>query len=71
MTAPASWTPWCGTASPWARGASLTRCVVTDGVTVPAGASFSHAILRRADGPPALDGEVRQGDLFVSSLPLA
>lgn len=51
------------------RGASLTRCVATDGVAVPAGVSFSHAILRRADGPPALEGEVREGDLLVSALP--
>jgi mannose-1-phosphate guanylyltransferase len=50
------------------RGASLTRCVVTDDVVVPAGATFSHAILRRADGPPATNGEVRHGDLFVSTL---
>jgi NDP-sugar pyrophosphorylase family protein len=52
-------------------GASLTRCVVTDGVAVPAGVRFSDAILRRADGPPATDGEVRQGELLVSPLPPA
>jgi NDP-sugar pyrophosphorylase family protein len=51
------------------RDASLTRCVVTDDVAVPAGATFRDAILRRADGPPAMDGEVRHGDLFVSPLP--
>ena len=50
------------------RGVSLTRCVVTDGVTVPAGSAFDGAILRRADGPPAMDGEVRHGDLLVSAL---
>ena len=50
------------------RDASLTRCVVTDDVAVPAGATFRDVILRRADGPPAMDGEVRHGDLFVSSL---
>jgi mannose-1-phosphate guanylyltransferase len=49
-------------------GVSLTRCIVTDDVAVPAGAVFADAILRRADGPPAADGEVRHGDLFVSSL---
>jgi NDP-sugar pyrophosphorylase family protein len=50
------------------RGASLTRCIVTDGVAVPAGAVFSNAILRRADGPRAMEGEVRDGDLLVSPL---
>jgi NDP-sugar pyrophosphorylase family protein len=51
-----------------APGASLTRCIVTDDVVVPAGAVFSNAILRRADGPPAIDGEARHGDLLVSPL---
>ena len=50
------------------RGASLTRCVVTDGVAVPADSTFDGAILRRADGPAAMDGEVRLGDLFVSPI---
>lgn len=51
------------------RGSSLTRCIATDGVAVPDGATFTDAILRRADGAPPMEGEVRHGDLLVSRLP--
>jgi hypothetical protein len=49
-------------------GASLTRCVVTDGVEIPAGTAWTGQIIRRADDAPLTAGEARVGTLAVSSL---
>lgn len=49
-------------------GASLTRCVVTDGVAVPSGSTWVEQTLRRADGPPPESTETRIGDLIVGPL---
>jgi mannose-1-phosphate guanylyltransferase len=49
-----------------ADGASLTRCIVTDGVTVPAGSIWTDRILRRADSAPLAPGESLVGSLAVS-----
>jgi mannose-1-phosphate guanylyltransferase len=48
--------------------ATLTRCVVTDGVHVPPGTSWQDETLRRADGELE-DGERRVGDLAVGLIP--
>lgn len=48
-------------------GASLRGCVVTDGVRVPDGASWTGAMLRCADGALAAD-ERRVGDLAVAPI---
>jgi NDP-sugar pyrophosphorylase family protein len=48
-------------------GARIERCIVTDGVTVPAGTSWTGRILRRLDGALA-PGEHAVGDLAVSPL---
>ncbi len=45
-------------------GATLSRCVVTDGVRVPAGTSWHDATLRQADGE-LCEGERRVGELAV------
>lgn len=47
--------------------AALRECIVTDGVTIPAGSSWTRQIIRRAD-TPAAPGEVPHGDLLVSAL---
>lgn len=47
--------------------ARLERCVVTDGVAVPAGTTWAGCSLRRADGEPA-PGERIVGDLAVAPL---
>jgi mannose-1-phosphate guanylyltransferase len=49
------------------EGAMVERCIVTDGVRVPAGTSWSGQILRRLDGNLA-PGERAAGELAVSSL---
>jgi len=49
-------------------GASLTRCIVTDDVDVPAGSAWFEQTLRRADGPPPGPGETRIGDIFAAPL---
>ena len=48
-------------------GASLRGCVVTDGVRVPDGASWTGMMLRRADGTLA-PGEERVGGLAVAPI---
>ncbi len=48
-------------------GARLERCVVTDGVEVPAGTTWTGCSLRRAGGE-ASPGERRVGDLAVAPL---
>ncbi len=45
--------------------ARLERCVVTDGVAVPAGSTWTRSTLRRAEGDLA-PGERRVGDLAVA-----
>jgi len=49
-------------------GATLTRCVVTDGATIPAGSVWSNQIIRLAASAPLSAGEARIGQLAVSSL---
>lgn len=49
-------------------GARLERCVVTDGVAVPAGTTWRACSLRRANGELA-PGERREGDLAVAAIP--
>ena len=49
-------------------GASLTRCVVTDGATIPAGSTWANQILRLAAAAPLTATETRVGELAVSSL---
>jgi NDP-sugar pyrophosphorylase family protein len=50
-------------------GAALTRCIVADGVRVPAGARFSEAaIVRRPIGYTPLAGEEIAGSLLVRRL---
>ena len=49
-------------------GASLTRCVVADGVRIPGGTTWGASMIRRADGPLA-SGERRVGELAVAPLP--
>ena len=49
-------------------GASLTRCIVTDGVTVPAGSTWTDQILRRVDAAPLAPGESRVGAVAVSPI---
>ena len=49
-------------------GASLTRCVVTDGATIPAGSTWSNQIIRLAAAAPLTAAETRIGQLAVSSL---
>ena len=46
----------------------LHRCVVTDGVRVPAGSSWEHATIRVA-GDELTDAERRVGDLAIGSIP--
>jgi NDP-sugar pyrophosphorylase family protein len=48
-------------------GATVERCIVTDGVRVPPGTSWTHQILRRLDGE-LVPGEQAVGNLAVSSL---
>ena len=48
-------------------GAELRRCVVTDGVRIPAGSKWTSATIRIADGI-MMDGEQRIGDLAVGTL---
>jgi hypothetical protein len=48
-------------------GARLERCVVTDGVAVPAGTTWTRCTLRRAGGDLA-PGERLAGDLAVSPI---
>jgi NDP-sugar pyrophosphorylase family protein len=48
-------------------GATIDRCILTDGVRVPPRTSWSGQILRRLDGE-LLPGEHAVGDLAVSSL---
>lgn len=50
------------------EGASLTRCVVTDGVEIPAGSSWSGQVIRRADAAPLTAAETRTGALAVSPI---
>jgi ADP-glucose pyrophosphorylase len=45
----------------------LHRCVVTDGVRVPAGSSWEHATMRVANGELA-DGERLVGNLAIGSI---
>ena len=47
--------------------ARLERCIVTDGVAVPAGTAWTRSTLRRAEGDLA-PGERRVGDLAVADL---
>jgi NDP-sugar pyrophosphorylase family protein len=47
--------------------ARLRRCIVTDGVRVPAGSSWENATIRSANGA-LTDGERLVGDLAVGSL---
>ena len=49
-------------------GASLTRCVVTDGVAIPAGSTWSNQIIRPAANAALTAAETRVGELAVSSL---
>jgi NDP-sugar pyrophosphorylase family protein len=49
-------------------GASLRRCVVTDGVEIPAGTTWANQVIRRANGAPLTAGEARIGALAVSSV---
>lgn len=49
-------------------GASLTRCVVTDGVDVPAGSTWIAQTLRRADGAPPGAAETRIGHIIAGPL---
>ena len=49
-------------------GTSLIRCVVTDGVEIPAGTTWRGSMIRRADGP-LVPGERRVGELAVAALP--
>jgi mannose-1-phosphate guanylyltransferase len=49
-------------------GATLTRCVVTDGATIPAGSAWSDQIIRLAAAAPLTPAETRVGELAVSSL---
>jgi mannose-1-phosphate guanylyltransferase len=49
-------------------GASVTRCIVTDGVDVPAGSTWIEQTLRRADGPPAGPAETRIGAIIAGPL---
>jgi NDP-sugar pyrophosphorylase family protein len=48
-------------------GAALRRCIVADGVRVPAGTSWAGATLRRADGEPT-PGETLIDGLAVGSI---
>jgi len=48
-------------------GASLLGCVVTDGVRVPDGTSWTGMMVRCADGPLAA-GEQRVGDLAIAAI---
>ena len=48
-------------------GAYVDRCVVTDGVVVPAGTTWKGSLLRRANGDLA-PRERRVGDLAVAPL---
>ena len=49
-------------------GASVTRCVVTDEVTLPGGSTWSDQVIRRADAAPLGPAESRVGSLAVSAL---
>lgn len=49
-------------------GASLTRCIVADGVAIPAGSIWSDQVIRRADAAPLATGETRVGALALSPL---
>lgn len=49
-------------------GASLTRCIVTDGVDIPAGSTWADQTLRRADGPPPGPTETRIGAIIAGPL---
>ena len=48
-------------------GATVERCIVTDGARIPAATSWRDQIIRRLDGPLA-PGEQAVGNLAVSSL---
>jgi NDP-sugar pyrophosphorylase family protein len=48
-------------------GVSMTRCVVTDGVSVPNGSSWHGSMIRRADSPLVSD-ERRVGELAISAI---
>jgi mannose-1-phosphate guanylyltransferase len=49
-------------------GASVTRCVVTDEVTLPDGSTWSDQVIRLADAAPLGSAESRVGSLAVSAL---
>ena len=49
------------------EGATMERCIVTDGARIPAATSWRDQIIRRLDGPLA-PGEQAVGNLAVSSL---
>jgi NDP-sugar pyrophosphorylase family protein len=49
-------------------GASLTRCIVTDGVRIPAGASWTDRTIRLATGGPLEPTETRVGELAVGPI---
>ena len=48
--------------------ATLTGCVVADGVHIPVGATFTNAAIARATGEPLTSGERREGDLVLANL---
>lgn len=48
--------------------ASLTRCIVTDGVDVPAGSTWVEQTLRRADGAPPGAAETHIGHIIAGPL---
>ena len=47
---------------------SLTRCVVTDSATIPAGSTWANQIVRRRCRATLTATETRLGELAVSSL---
>lgn len=49
-------------------GATLTDCIVADGVRIPAGATFTRTAIARADDEPLAPGEQRYGDLIAAPL---
>lgn len=52
------------------RDCQLVRCIVADGVTIPAGARLANAAIVRAAGRTPATGERLMGDLSIADIPI-
>ena len=51
------------------RDCTLVRCIVADGVTIPAGSRLANAAIVRADGRTLARGERLMGGLLIADIP--